>query len=63
MAGSTLYKDNQEAAAAQASEGGAAAAPELPPDHPFRSRQQYPVREDAFATLMQWLHGRIEETR
>lgn len=40
-----------------------AAAPELPSKHPFRPRQRYPVHEDAFATLMTWLHGRIADTR
>ena len=38
-------------------------APELPSDHHFRPRQRYPVSEDAFSTLMQWLHGRIKHTR
>ena len=27
---------------------------------PYRPRRQYPVHEDAFATLMQWLHWRME---
>ncbi len=35
-------------------------APELPSGHHFRARLQFPVQEDAFATLMQWLHGRME---
>ena len=38
-------------------------APELPSEHHFRSRERYPVHEDAFSTLMQWLHGRIQHTR
>ena len=39
-------------------------APELPRRHPFRPRQQWgPVHEDAFATVMTWLHGRIANTR
>ncbi len=37
--------------------------PELPATHPFRAREQYPVREDAFHTLLQWLHSRIKDVR
>ena len=47
----------------EANKGRGASAPELPPTHPFRRRQRYPVHEDAFATLMTWLHGRIADTR
>ena len=39
------------------------AIPEYPLDHHFRPRRRFPVNEDAFSTLMMWLHGRIEGTR
>jgi hypothetical protein len=38
-------------------------AQQLPRNNPFKPRQTYPYREDAFSTLMQWLHSRIGDTR
>ena len=46
-----------------ANKGRGAAAPELPPKRLFRPRRRYPVHEDAFVTLMTWLHSRIADTR
>ena len=51
-----FYRENR----ANAIKGG---APEIPSDHPMRARSKYPVKDDAFATLMMWLHSRIEATR
>ena len=50
----------------RSTEGGGEAqdAGHLPPvAPPFRPRRRYPVQQDAFSTLMMWLHGRIEGTR
>jgi hypothetical protein len=54
-----MYKQNLEEANKKKWGG----APKLPLDHPLRPRTRYPVHEDAFSTLMMWLHGRIEATR
>ncbi|GAX81627.1 hypothetical protein CEUSTIGMA_g9055.t1 [Chlamydomonas eustigma] len=32
-------------------------------EHHFSPRKKFPVHEDAFSTVMTWLHGRIKETR
>jgi hypothetical protein len=32
-------------------------------DHPFQPLRRYPVHEDAFSTLMMWLHGKMNATR
>ncbi len=31
--------------------------------HHYRARRRYPVHEDAFSTMMMWLHSRIAGTR
>ncbi|KAG2488348.1 hypothetical protein HYH03_013038 [Edaphochlamys debaryana] len=35
----------------------------FPDSHPYQPVTRFPVHADAFATLMQWLHGRIADTR
>ncbi|KAG2488349.1 hypothetical protein HYH03_013039 [Edaphochlamys debaryana] len=35
----------------------------FPDLHPYQPVTRFPVHADAFATLMQWLHGRIADTR
>ncbi|GFH23456.1 uncharacterized protein HaLaN_21070 [Haematococcus lacustris] len=37
--------------------------PHLPKGHPFVPLSRFPLRNDAFHTIMQWLYGRIKETR
>ncbi|GFR45050.1 hypothetical protein Agub_g6421 [Astrephomene gubernaculifera] len=36
---------------------------EVPASHPYQPVQNFPVHTDAMATILQWLHGRIAETR
>ncbi len=35
----------------------------VPKEHPFQPVTTFPVHTDAFATILQWLHSRIEATR
>ena len=61
--GSALHRSTLPRVYGENLRRGASAAPELPAGHPFRPRHRFPVHEDAFATLMTWLHGRIAHTR
>ncbi len=45
------------------SEAAKAAATLTPRDTPFRPLPAYPVADDAFHTILQWLYHRINETR
>ncbi|EFJ49814.1 acetylglucosaminyltransferase [Volvox carteri f. nagariensis] len=36
---------------------------EVPPEHPYQPVHNFPVYNDAFATVLQWLHSRIPDTR
>ncbi|PNW76519.1 hypothetical protein CHLRE_11g467660v5 [Chlamydomonas reinhardtii] len=36
---------------------------QVPPEHPYQPVHNFPVHTDAFATIMQWLHSRIKDTR
>ena len=54
-----IFRQNNGKAEERRAEGSL----EVPPDHHFTPRRQFPVQEDAFSTLMMWLHGRINATR
>ncbi|KAG2488357.1 hypothetical protein HYH03_013047 [Edaphochlamys debaryana] len=43
--------------------GANSTALKVPAWHPYQPVTRFPVHADAFSTLMQWLHGRIADTR
>ena len=63
-----IYSDNRKSRKAMEETGPVPSGSKAPilstnalqPDHPFLPKERFPVREDAFSTLMMWLHGRAK---